>query len=185
MTISGGREFPGGLAAAMAVPFAGEGGESGVDFEALGGFLPAAETAQWFREWCGNEEQNGSEFLVFGADGSGGCAAVWLTRPGRPLADQPVVFLGSEGEAAVVARDLGDFLWLLADGFGPKEAAEHAAGRRRQARPHAELTLIAQEFAPGPRRPAAIVVEQAAREFPDFEDLVSAMSWTEADRALG
>ncbi|MFI5533620.1 SMI1/KNR4 family protein [Kitasatospora sp. NPDC051853] len=184
MTISEGRGFPAGLAAALGVPFVYDGGD-GVDFEAFASFLPVEETTGWFRRWSGHAERDGAEFLVFGADGSGGYGAVWVTRPGRPVEDQPVVFLGSEGEAVVVARDSGDFLWLLADGFGPREAAEHAEGHPRPGRPHAELTAVAQRFAPGPRRPGAIVIEQAGREFPDFEDLVFGTGWTEEDGALG
>ncbi|MFB9367427.1 SMI1/KNR4 family protein [Kitasatospora sp. NPDC001664] len=182
MTIFEGRGFPAGLAAALSVPFAEE---DGVDFEALASFLPEAEAAAWFRRWSGNEGCGDAEFLVFGADGAGGYGAVWVTRPGRPVEDQPVVFLGSDGDAAVVARDLGDFLWLLADGFGPREAAGHAAGRRRTGRPHAGLTAVAERFAPGPRRPGAIVVEQAGREFPDFEDLVYGMGWIAEGPAAG
>lgn len=45
---------------------------------------------------------------VFGQDGTGGYAALWLTRPGLALAEQPVVFLRSVKESAVIARNLGD-----------------------------------------------------------------------------
>ncbi|GAA2605373.1 hypothetical protein GCM10010304_64130 [Streptomyces roseoviolaceus] len=47
------------------------------------------------------------------------------------MADRPVVFLGSEGDTAVVARDLNDFLWLLADGYGPLEASPHSLSLSR------------------------------------------------------
>jgi hypothetical protein len=107
----------------------------------------------------------------FGQDGSGGYAAFWLIRPHRALADQPVVFLGSEGETAVVARDLSDFLWLLADGLGPWEGVD-PYDSDRVSRPSQELTAIAERFAPGRRRSAAAVIEQAAREFPDFDDTI-------------
>ncbi|MFF4453234.1 SMI1/KNR4 family protein [Streptomyces goshikiensis] len=107
----------------MAVRFDYADGKTGGDFEPFPAFLSAAETTDWFQAWTGNSELDGNDFRVFGQDGTGGYAAIWLIRPGRPLAEQPVVFLGSEGETGVVARDLGDFLWLLADGFGPWEAA--------------------------------------------------------------
>ncbi|WP_330461667.1 hypothetical protein OIB37_35320 [Streptomyces sp. NBC_00820] len=42
---------------------------------------------------------------------------------GRALVEQPIISLGSEGETGIVARNLGAFLWLPADGFGPREAA--------------------------------------------------------------
>lgn len=65
------------------------------------------------------------EFRIFGQDGTGGLAAFWLVRMGESIAGQPVVFLGSEGETGVVARDLAAYLWLLADGYGPLEATMH------------------------------------------------------------
>ncbi|MER5275409.1 hypothetical protein ABT025_06580 [Streptomyces sp. NPDC002809] len=121
MIVSGDRRFPFVLAAAMAVRFKCM-GEDGVDFEPYESFLSADETTEWFRAWTGNRELNGDDFRVFGQDGTGGYAAFWLVRPCRELAEQPIVFLGSEGETGVVAQEMGAFLWLLADGFGPWEA---------------------------------------------------------------
>ncbi|MFF6789069.1 SMI1/KNR4 family protein [Streptomyces filamentosus] len=170
MTLADDRQFPAGLAAALANPFDYAGGE-GVDFEPFTAFLSAEETTDWFRSWTGNGELRGDDFRVFGQDGSGGYAAFWLVRTGLPLADQPVVFLGSEGETGVVARDLAAFLWLLADGFGPWEAATSYEPDRAP-RPNDELVALAERFAPDQRQPAATVIEQAAAEFPDFDDIV-------------
>ena len=150
-----------------------EGGD-GIDLEPFEAFLSAEETTDWFRAWTGNGELDGDAFRVFGQDGTGGYAAFWLIRPGRPLADQPVVFLGSEGETGVVARDLGDFLWLLADGLGPWEAATSHEPDRIP-RPDPRLTAVAERFAPDRRRPAAAVIELATEEFPDFDDTVMAL----------
>ncbi|MGW6057436.1 hypothetical protein [Streptomyces sp. NPDC055189] len=95
-----------------------------------------------------------------------------LTRPDRAPADQPVVFLGSEGETGVIARDLDDFLWLLAGGLGPREAAtSHTSGQVPH--PHEQLTAVAERCAPGRRRPAADVARLAAHEFPDFEGTIT------------
>ncbi|MET7526225.1 SMI1/KNR4 family protein [Streptomyces sp900116325] len=170
MTPTADRQFPAALALAMAVPFDYAGGD-GVDFEPFAAFLPTDETTDWFRAWTGNGELNGDDFRVFGRDGSGGFAAFWLVRPNRVLFDQPIVFLGSEGETGVVARDLGDFLWLLADGLGPWEAATPYE-RDRVPRPSQELAAIAERFAPGRCRSAAAVIELAAEEFPDFDDII-------------
>ncbi|MET8331410.1 SMI1/KNR4 family protein [Streptomyces sp. NPDC005181] len=170
MTPTDDRQFPAALAPAMAVPFDYAGGE-GVDFEPFAAFLSAEETTDWFRAWTGNGELSGEDFRVFGQDGSGGYAAFWLVRPNRALVDQPVVFLGSEGETGVVARDLGDFLWLLADGLGPWEAAT-SYERDRVPRPSQELAAIAERFAPGRRRSAAAVIESAAEEFSGFDDTI-------------
>ncbi|MEU2831228.1 SMI1/KNR4 family protein [Streptomyces lavendulae] len=165
------RQFPAALATAMAVRFDYADGKTGVDFEPFPAFLSAAETTDWFQAWTGNSELDGNDFRVFGQDGTGGYAAIWLIRPSRPLAEQPVVFLGSEGETGVVARNLGDFLWLLADGFGPWEAAT-SYEPDWNAHPNPELAAIAEGFAPNQRRSAAAVIELAAQEFPDFDDTI-------------
>ncbi|WP_338933252.1 SMI1/KNR4 family protein [Streptomyces netropsis] len=170
MTPNEDRRFPAALAAAMAVRLDCI-GEDGVDFEPFAAFLPADETADWFRAWTGNSELSGDEFRVFGQDGTGGCVAFWLVRPGRALVEQPVVFLGSEGETGVIARNLGAFLWLLAGGFGPWEAAT-SYEPDWVPRTSLDLTAIAEQFAPDHRAPAAAVIEQAAREFPDFDDTI-------------
>ncbi|MEW2130837.1 SMI1/KNR4 family protein [Streptomyces sp. NPDC005435] len=170
MTSDDGRRFPAPLAAAFAVPFGYDDGR-GIDFEPFPAFLSAEDTTDWLRAWTGDPELNGDAFRVFGQDGSGGCAAFWLVRPGQGLAGQPVVFLGSEGEIGVVARDLDDFLWLLAGGVGPWEAATaHEPGRTP--RPDEARTAVARRFAPQRERPAAAVIERAAREFPDFDDTI-------------
>ncbi|CAM5288144.1 hypothetical protein [Streptomyces avidinii] len=98
--------------------------------------------------------------------------AFWLIRPSRPPAEQPVVFLGSEGETGVVARDPGDFLSLLADGFGGPWEAATSYEPDWNARPDQELAAIAEGFAPHQRRTAAAVIELAAEEFPDFDDII-------------
>ncbi|PSJ30599.1 SMI1/KNR4 family protein [Streptosporangium nondiastaticum] len=175
MTPNEDEQFPPPLAAAMAVRL-GCIGEDGVDFEPFEAFLTADETTDWLRSWTGNRELTGDGFRVFGQDGTGGSAAFWLIRPGQALIEQPVVFLGSEGETGVVARHLGAFLWLLADGFGPWEAAtSYDPGPDWVARPNHELTSIAERFAPDHRAPAAVVIEQATREFPGFDDYMMAL----------
>lgn len=151
-------------------------GEDGVDFEPFEAFLTADETTDWLRSWTRNGELNGDDFRVFGQDGTGGSVAFWLIRPGQALVEQPVIFLGSEGETGVVARNLGAFLWLLADGFGPWEAAtSHDPEPDWVAQPNRELAAIAEQFAPDHRAPAAVVIEQATREFPGFDDCMMAL----------
>ncbi|MFF2063823.1 hypothetical protein ACFVWZ_18785 [Streptomyces sp. NPDC058200] len=100
-------------------------------------------------------------------------SAFWLVRPGRELVEQPVVFLGSEGETGVVARDLGAFLWLLADGFGPWEAATLYEPEPDWApQVNRDLAAIAEQFAPDRRASAAAIIAQATQEFPDFDDTI-------------
>ncbi|MFE2323871.1 hypothetical protein ACFXD5_08150 [Streptomyces sp. NPDC059385] len=83
---------------------------------------------------------------MFGQDGTCGYAAIWLIRPGRPLAD----------------------------GFGPWEAATSYEPDWK-AHPNPEPAAIAEGFAPHQRRSAAAVIELAAQEFPDFDDTIMAL----------
>lgn len=144
-----------------------------VDFEPFDEFLDAADTTDWFRGWTANPEADGSQFRVFGQTASGGYAALWLTRDDAPLAEQPVVFFGPEGETGVVACDLSSFLWLLADGSGPYEATEHP---NRRSYPNREFTAVAEKHAAGERMTAREVVAAARDEFPDFEDTMAELS---------
>ncbi|MET8630233.1 SMI1/KNR4 family protein [Kitasatospora sp. NPDC004669] len=170
MTATDDRRFPTALAAALAVPFDYNGG-AGIDFEPFDTFLCAEDTTDWLRAWTGNDELTGENFRVFGQDGSGGYAAFWLARPDRPLTDQPVVFMGSEGETGVIAADLADLLWVLAAGIGPSEAStDHHLDQKPN--PSPQRTAIAEQFAPNRWRPAKAIIEQAGKEFPDFDDIV-------------
>ncbi|MEU8760737.1 SMI1/KNR4 family protein [Streptomyces sp. NPDC048659] len=163
------RRFPAALAAALTV-------RDGVDFEPFEAFLSADDTTEWLRAWTGDDTLDGDRFRVFGRDGTGGYAALWLVHPGREQAEQPVVFLGSEGETGVVARDLGAFLWLLADGLGPCEAVPPYGPPGPDAgRPDPHLSAVAEHHAPGRRAPAAAIVAEAAAEFPYFEELIAGL----------
>ncbi|WP_190093968.1 SMI1/KNR4 family protein [Streptomyces melanogenes] len=161
------RRFPLALAEVARVEFDyGEEGE-GVDFGLYEKFCSAEATTDWLRQWTANPELDGDAYRVFGQDGNGGLAALWLARAGRPLSEQPVVFLGSEGESGVVAGSLSDFLWVLADGFGPKEAALY---EERGSRPDVELAELAARHATTPRRPAREIIAEAQTEFETFSD---------------
>ncbi|MFF4357234.1 SMI1/KNR4 family protein [Streptomyces sp. NPDC001604] len=167
-TIGDDRRFPSALAAVAGVEFDYDDGE-GIDFEPYDAFDSAEETTDWIRHWTGNHELDGDAYRVFGQDGTGGLAALWCARPGRPLAEQPVVFLGSEGERGVIAGNLSDFLWVLADGLGPMEVIEY---EQRESRPNPTLAELAERHAGTPRRTAREIVAEAQAEFPTFcEDL--------------
>lgn len=139
----------------------------GIDFEPYDAFDSAEETTDRLRQWTGNHELDGDAYRVFGQDGTGGLAAVWYGRPGRPLTEQPVVFMGSEGECGVVAGNLSDFLWVLADGIGPLETVLY---EEREARPNPALTELAERHATTPRRPARAIIAEARAEFPAFTE---------------
>ena len=165
------RTFPAKLAEAFEIEFDYADGE-GVDFEPFDQFESAEETTGWLRAWTGNKELSGERFRVMGQDGTGGYAAFWLVRDGEPLTAQPVVFLGSEGETGIIARNLADFLWLLADGFGPREAVEYP---EQSSQPNDELVDIAERYAPDARKTGAKVIAAAKAEFPDFEATIEAL----------
>ncbi|WP_194906606.1 SMI1/KNR4 family protein [Catenulispora rubra] len=144
-----------------------------VDFEPFEEFLDSEDTADWFRGWTGNPDADAEQFRVFGQTADGGYAAFWLVREDAPLAEQPIVFLGPEGETGVVACDLPSFLWLVADGSGPYEAVEHPT---RRSNPHPEFTAVAEKHAGTDRMTAREVVAAARDEFPDFEDTMVELS---------
>ncbi|MEV0725516.1 SMI1/KNR4 family protein [Micromonospora purpureochromogenes] len=149
-------------------------GGDGIDFEPYDAFLTLAETAEWWQAWSGNPSMDGVDFRIFGKDGTGGLAACWLVRPGEPIERQPVVFLGSEGEMSVIARDLAAYLWLLAGGFGPMEATMWPQHEHRP-RPDTRRTTIAERYAPQARQTAPEVIEAARAEFPDFEPFIESL----------
>lgn len=166
------RRFPPALADVARVEFDyGDDGE-GVDFEPYGAFDSAEVTTHWLRRWTGNHELDGDAYRIFGQDGAGGLAVVWRVRPGRPLGEQPIVFMGSEGECGVVAGNLSDFLWVLADGFGPKEAALY---EDREARPDAALAEIAERHATTARRATREIITEAQAEFATFHQDLDAL----------
>ncbi|MEV4158595.1 SMI1/KNR4 family protein [Nonomuraea dietziae] len=169
--------LPAGLADVAKVGFEWEWDEEadearGCDFELYERFEAPERTARWFRLWTGNEEVDGSQFRFFGATGAGDYAGFWLVRPGVSVTEQPVVYLGSEGECGVIARDLGDLLRLFADGFGPAEAF---ADPDRETQPNEAFQAIAERYAPGRRGSAAEIVAGAREEFPGFSEFIGAM----------
>ncbi|CAL9332863.1 hypothetical protein SUDANB121_00119 [Nocardiopsis dassonvillei] len=158
--------YPPALAA-----LAGHGGGSRPDFEMYPSFENPDETARWFRLWTGDPGADGGEFRFFGVEGAGGYVGLWLVREGAPLEAQPVVFLGSEGETAVLAGDVAGFLWLLAQGVGPVEAM----GWDEPCEPDPDLVRIAERHAPGTRRDPQEILRLAREEFPGFDDMIQGM----------
>lgn len=159
------QTFPAVLAELNAIEFDYAGGD-GIDFEPYQEFQSAEDNASWIQAWTGNPELTGGEYRVFGQDGTGGYAAFWLIRPDAALLDQPIVFFGSEGELGMVAPRFTDYLWLLAGGVGPCEAA--LFGTDDEHRPQPELAAFAERHGGAPRLPAEVLAA-ARSEFPDFE----------------
>ncbi|GAA2214450.1 hypothetical protein GCM10009850_099150 [Nonomuraea monospora] len=146
--------------------------DRGCDFQLYPQFEAPDRTAWWWRLWTGNPGVDGGEFRFFGTTGAGDYTGFWLTRPGAEITGQPVVHIGSEGERDVIARDLGDLLWLFAAGLGPGEAANDPGA---SAEPNEAFRAIAERYAPGRGRPPAEIVAAAQEEFPHFSDLIDGM----------
>lgn len=144
----------------------------GIDFEPYSEFLDEDKTRSWFRAWTGNPEVQGSEYRIFGRDGTGGVAAIWLTLPDRPLLEQPIVFLGSEGQRGVVALNLDEYLWLLAGGIGPCEAI---ADPLREPRANPAFTAFAEQHSTVGERLPGEVMARARSQCPRFEEEIDAL----------
>lgn len=141
-----------------------------IDYEPYPAFQSAAENQSWIRAWTGNRTLDGGQFRIFGQDGTGGLAALWIVHPERDLLQNPVVFFGSEGELAVLAVDLADYLWLRAGGFGPCEAT---FGPDQARRPNPRFVALA--AANGPRRGPQEVLQRARAAYPQFAAEIRAL----------
>jgi len=165
------QNFPPPLASLNQLDYDYADGE-GIDFEPYPEFLAAEETTSWFRAWTGNETADGSCFRVFGQDGTGGYAAFWITHRDRHILEQPIVFLGSEGEKGVVASNFDSYLWLLASGIGPYEAVAYpiADGAANE-----QFVAFARENSSLEQMGGRAVLEQARNEHPDFPELIDSL----------
>lgn len=143
-----------------------------IDFEMLAE-IEAGGPKAWTRNPAAEHE-----FRVFAQDGSGGLVAFWLVHyegeVARPLVDQPVVFLGSEGKVGAVASDLADFLHLLAAGLGPYEVVEYGDTEGEAPQP-AIAKLVKKFFPKRGQRDAVTIVTDAQRDYGDFEDRIEAL----------
>ncbi len=99
-------------------------------------------------------------------DGSGGYAAIWNVCPDNPLLDQPIVFLGSEGEMGVVAQDFSNYRWLLADGYGSYEAVNDEQVSHELT---SDFKQFAEKHAHCAQRSAKEVITAAQQAFTHFE----------------
>ncbi len=144
----------------------------GIDFEPFASFLSSADTSDWFKAWTGNQEVDGGEFRIFGQDGTGGYAAVWLRDASTPLLDRPIVFLGSEGEIGVVAINFQHYIWLLASGIGPFEAVEFPTIDRQ---PNQLFMAFAKEHSTISPLDRESVLAAANRIDPEFKEKIQAL----------
>jgi hypothetical protein len=165
------EKFPEVLARLAAVG-EDEGFGEDVDLELMSEFDTGGPEA-----WTGNPEAE-HYFRVFGADGSGGLLAFWLVEAGKPLAEQPIVFLESEGAMGIVARNLADFVVMLADGVGPYELVSYGTS---SAEPIPSVRAIADEMPGTKGRHAIDVIRDANKAYPDFEAWMRELRGEEED----
>ncbi|GAA4946356.1 hypothetical protein [Actinoplanes utahensis] len=157
------QKMPALLATALTGPFATD--HESHDFEPFDQFDSAEELRDWWTAWTGNENAGVPPLRCFGQDGTGGLAAIWVRDPAAAIDTQPVVFLGSEGELAVLARDLGDYVWLLAGGVGPLEAVSEL-----ERTPTAVPEIVA--LAPGAPRTIEAILADARPLLEELEEFV-------------
>jgi hypothetical protein len=143
------------------------------DYEPEDEFDNPDEIDDRWRADSGNPDAGPAPFSVFARDGSGGLVAFWTREPGAAIETQPIVFLGSEGEIAVLARNLGDYLWLLAGGLAPLEPV---FGLDRIPEPIPRLVTHAQRHTGLSARQAAAVTEAAHAELPALMALIESVS---------
>jgi hypothetical protein len=130
------------------------------------------------RAWTNNPAAE-HELRVFAQDGSGGLVAFWLVNAAKgkpkPLEQQPVVFLGSEGKVGPVAKDLPDFLTLLALGVGPYEVVEYGASEPGE-KAAGVAKILKKHFPDRKKRTLDAILDDASRELGDFEARIDALN---------
>ncbi len=101
-----------------------EGSWDEMDFELYAHLESETETLEWLVPWTGNDKPPSSVLRIFGQDGAGGKVGFFRPSTAGPIEDDAVVYLGSEGELDVIARDLADFFVLVAANLGPMDVRE-------------------------------------------------------------
>ncbi|MBA3454072.1 MAG: hypothetical protein H0T42_13340 [Deltaproteobacteria bacterium] len=122
--------------------------------------------------WTNNPDAE-RELRIFAQDGSGGVVAFWLVHADRPYEEQPIVFLGSEGEIGPIACDLADFLYLLAGGVGPYEAIEYGSTSGKPTFP--KVAKLAATLAKREGRTPVDVLAAAADQYLDIHERIAAL----------
>jgi len=141
----------------------------GIDFEPFEDFYSLEDTSEWIKAWTGNTNLDGTEYLIFGQDGTGGYVAIWNLHDIDDLLKQPIVFFGSEGEAGVIAKNMCEYVWLFAGGFGPYEAVAYPNEKRKVLPDFLEFAET--NFSLCCYTPKEII-SRAKREYPDFEKYI-------------
>lgn len=141
-----------------------------------------SESDSNLRAWLGALPADGSRVMTFAQDGTGSLFGVWLRAQHPDPETAPIVFLGSEGETAVLAKDARAFIEQLGAGkvfdghrgtfFADEDEDEDTLARRERAASFAKQTLELDAL----REPEAIKAEAEAA-WPDFQ------AWVDANNA--
>ena len=84
-----------------------EGCGHALDFQLVG----SGDTSAFY--WFARDADTASQFTVFAKSGNGGLFSYWMGDPSK-IEGAPIVYLGSEGAAKVIASTFADFLSILA-----------------------------------------------------------------------
>jgi hypothetical protein len=160
------REVPAVLTAAHEIWFAEF--EHWYDYQPEDLFDEPDEINDRCQDRSGNPDAGPAPFRVFARDGTGGLPAFGIREPDTTVEAQPIVFFGSEGELAVIARDL----WLLANGLAPLEPVFGLDGTPE---PIPALVTLAERHIGLPSRPAEAVIDAARAELPALTALVDSV----------
>lgn len=80
-------------------------------------FVPDYDSED-FTAWFRTTATDHRNYLCrFAQEGTGGLFCFWNQQGGDDYSNSPVVYLGSEGERGVAARNFDDFLRVLSSGF--------------------------------------------------------------------
>ena len=138
---------------------------NGIDFEPYTEFLSQDDVTTWLKAWTGNKTVEFDELYVFGQDGTGGYAAIWIADRSKDFLNNPIIFLGSEGELGIVASNFYDYLWVLASGHGPSEAVNNLDVDRES---NEVFMKFAETHSRTKNRPVAEIRESANILYPGF-----------------
>jgi len=144
----------------------------GIDFEPYQDFMSQSKANQWLKAWTGNSQADANSLFVFGQDGTGGYAAFWMVNQDKEILDQPIVFLGSEGEIGVVAKDFNDYLWLLAQNHGPLESIEYPEDTSKI---NNTFLNFAKQNSKSISRPVSEIISDAQNSNPNFKGWIESL----------
>lgn len=156
---------------------------SWVDYEPTTRLWTLDEVTEWLGYWTGSDRAPADRLVPVGFDGTGGQVMLFLPDARSPWLDAPVVFLGSEGETGVLARDFADFAVLLSLGFGPFDLVGPRGAPPIRVAPAASAPTVSaalrswvQDWCPERAHvPAGQILADGAAALPGFLDLVE--SW--------